>query len=68
MSQYNEESFPDFVGQLNEGLNSVEFEFRRSQDELDGAPIIALTNTHGQKIAQVATSYNPTELEYFKHL
>ncbi|KAG0358579.1 hypothetical protein BG005_002135 [Podila minutissima] len=66
--QYNEDDFSDFIGQLNEGLNSVEFEFRRSQDETNGDPIIALTNTNGQKIAQVATSYSPTELEYFKHL
>ncbi|KAF8938354.1 hypothetical protein BGZ58_001086 [Dissophora ornata] len=29
---------------------------------------MALTNTNGQKIAQVATEYSPTELEYFKHL
>ncbi|KAF9388568.1 hypothetical protein CPB97_000786 [Podila verticillata] len=66
--QYSEDDFADFIGQLNEGLNSVEFEFRRSQDETNGDPIIALTNTNGQKIAQVATSYSPTELEYFKHL
>ncbi|KAF8970774.1 hypothetical protein BGZ46_010387 [Entomortierella lignicola] len=65
---YDKDNFVDFVGQLNEGLNSVELEFRRAQDEVSGVPVMALTNTNGQKIAQVATGYNPTELEYFKHL
>ncbi|GJJ78588.1 non-structural maintenance of chromosomes element 1 [Entomortierella parvispora] len=65
---YDRENFSDFITQLNEGLNSVELEFRRAQDEVTGVPVIALTNTNGQKIAQVATRYSPTELEYFKHL
>ncbi|KAF9428279.1 hypothetical protein BGZ94_002910 [Podila epigama] len=66
--QYDRANYSDFVAQLNEGLNSVEFEFRSAQDETNGIPVIALTNTNGQKIAQVATSYTPVELEYFKHL
>ncbi|KAG0200822.1 hypothetical protein BGX28_006208 [Mortierella sp. GBA30] len=65
---FDQDNFSDFIGQLNEGLNSVELEFRRSQDEVTGTPVMALTNTNGQKIAQVATGYSPTELEYFKHL
>ncbi|KAF9286955.1 hypothetical protein BGZ68_002385 [Mortierella alpina] len=65
---FDQDNFNDLITQMNEGLNSVELEFRRSQDEVTGAPIIALTNTNGQKIAQVATGYSPTELEYFKHL
>ncbi|KAF9986294.1 hypothetical protein BGZ75_002010 [Mortierella antarctica] len=65
---FDQDNFSDLITQMNEGLNSVELEFRRSQDEVTGAPIIALTNTNGQKIAQVATAYSPTELEYFKHL
>ncbi|KAF9184998.1 hypothetical protein BGZ51_002993 [Haplosporangium sp. Z 767] len=65
---FDQDNFSDFVGQLNEGLNSVELEFRRAQDEVSGAFVMALTNTNGQKIAQVATGYSPTELEYFKHL
>ncbi|KAG0056487.1 hypothetical protein BGZ83_004745 [Gryganskiella cystojenkinii] len=65
---FDRDHFSDFVTQLNEGLNSVELEFRRSQDEVTGVPIMALTNTNGQKIAQVATRYTPSELEYFKHL
>ncbi|KAF9571466.1 hypothetical protein EC968_000497 [Mortierella alpina] len=65
---FDQDNFNDFITQMNEGLNSVELEFRRSQDEVTGAPIMALTNTNGQKIAQVATGYSPTELEYFKHL
>lgn len=44
IEQYNEDDFSDFIGQLNEGLNSVEFEFRRSQDETNGDPIIALVS------------------------
>ncbi|KAF9170037.1 hypothetical protein BGX20_009520 [Mortierella sp. AD010] len=64
----DQDGFTDFVNQLNEGLNNVELEFRRAQDELNGTPVMALTNTNGQKIAQVATGYTPTELEYFKHL
>ncbi|CAO3564831.1 unnamed protein product [Mortierella alpina] len=65
---FDQDNFTDLITQMNEGLNSVELEFRRSQDEVTGAPVIALTNTNGQKIAQVATEYSPTELEYFKHL
>ncbi|KAG0230948.1 hypothetical protein BGW42_000599 [Actinomortierella wolfii] len=67
-SEYNPDDYDDFIDTLNEGLNSVEFEFRRAIDEVTGQPVLSLTNTNGQKIAQVATSYNPTELEYFKHL
>ncbi|ORZ27524.1 DNA repair protein Nse1 [Lobosporangium transversale] len=66
--RFDREQFSDFVDQLNTGLNSVELEFRKAQDEVTGTPVIALTNTNGQKIAQVATGYTPTELEYFKHL
>ncbi|KAI1293417.1 hypothetical protein EDD11_008375 [Mortierella claussenii] len=66
--QFQQDQFSDFITELNEGLNSVELEFRKAQDEISGIPIMALTNTNGQKIAQVATSYSPTELEYFKHL
>ncbi|KAG0007048.1 hypothetical protein BGZ65_010674 [Modicella reniformis] len=66
--RFNQDQFTEFVTQVNEGLNSVELEFRRSQDETLGTPMMALTNTNGQKIAQVATGYSPTELEYFKHL
>lgn len=67
-ARFNQGDFSDFVVQLNDGLNSVELEFRRSQDEISGSPVIVLTNTNGHKIARVATGYNPTELEYFKHL
>lgn len=44
IEQYSEDDFADFIGELNEGLNSVEFEFRRSQDETNGDPIIALVS------------------------
>ncbi|KAF9970034.1 hypothetical protein BGZ73_007361 [Actinomortierella ambigua] len=67
-NEYDADNYDEFIDKLNEGLNSVEFEFRRAVDEVTGQPVISLTNTNGQKIAQVATSYNPTELEYFKHL
>ncbi|KAF9100079.1 hypothetical protein BGX27_000488 [Mortierella sp. AM989] len=66
--RFDAENFSDFITQLNEGLNNVELEFRQAQDEMTGATVMALTNTNGQKIAQVATGYTPTELEYFKHL
>ncbi|KAF9438612.1 hypothetical protein BGZ76_006511 [Entomortierella beljakovae] len=66
--RFDRDNFSDFVAQLNEGLNSVELEFRKAQDEITGVSVMALTNTNGQKIAQVATGYTPTELEYFKHL
>ncbi|KAG0261211.1 hypothetical protein BG011_001252 [Mortierella polycephala] len=39
---YSQDNFSDFVGQLNEGLNSVELEFRRAQDEVSGAFVMAL--------------------------
>ncbi|KAF9163951.1 hypothetical protein DFQ26_001952 [Actinomortierella ambigua] len=68
VSEYDAGEYEEFIGKLNEGLNSVEFEFRRAVDEVTGQPVLSLTNTNGQKIAQVATSYNPTELEFFKHL
>ncbi|KAF9360234.1 hypothetical protein BGX34_007887, partial [Mortierella sp. NVP85] len=66
--RFNKDDFQNFVARLNEGLNSVELEFRSSKDEISGLVVIALTNTNGHKIAQVATGYSPTELEYFKHL
>ncbi|KAI7827502.1 DNA repair protein Nse1 [Gamsiella multidivaricata] len=66
--QFDQDQFQDFITQLNEGLNNVELEFRQAQDEISGEAVVALTNTNGQKIAQVATGYSPTELEYFKHL
>ena len=42
LEQFDRDNFPDFVTQLNEGLNSVELEFRRAQDEITGVPVMAL--------------------------
>ncbi|KAF9579325.1 hypothetical protein BGW38_004463, partial [Lunasporangiospora selenospora] len=65
---FGQEDFSDFIAEVNEGLNGADLEIRKAADEITGIPVMALTNTNGEKIAQVATSYNPTELEYFKHL
>ncbi|KAF9091193.1 hypothetical protein BGX29_004155 [Mortierella sp. GBA35] len=65
---FDQDDFLDFVSRVNESLNSVELEIRRAQDEVTGDPVLALTNTNEQKIAQAATGYTPLELEYFKHL
>jgi len=42
LEPYDRENFTDFITQLNDGLNSVELEFRRAQDEVTGVPVIAL--------------------------
>ncbi|KAF9130043.1 hypothetical protein BGW39_003531 [Mortierella sp. 14UC] len=67
-SPFDQADFIEFVNQVNDSLNSVELEIRRTQDEATGDEVLALTNTNEQKIAQVATGYTPLELEYFKHL
>ncbi|KAG0309290.1 hypothetical protein BGZ98_003892 [Dissophora globulifera] len=43
--QFDKDQFSDFVTQLNDGLNSVELEFRRTQDEMTGVPVIALLDS-----------------------
>ncbi|KAG0378353.1 hypothetical protein BGX24_004085 [Mortierella sp. AD032] len=65
---FDQDDFTEFVNTVNQSLNSVELEIRRTQDEATGDDVLALTNTNEQKIAQVATGYTPLELEYFKHL
>ncbi|CAG8824817.1 35667_t:CDS:2, partial [Racocetra persica] len=56
------EGFQEFVSTINQKLNLVDMEFRRSHDEDDGNPVWALVNTNGDEIAKLATEYSPIEL------
>ncbi|RIB25033.1 Nse1 non-SMC component of SMC5-6 complex-domain-containing protein [Gigaspora rosea] len=62
------EEFQEFISTINQKLNLVDMEFRRSHDEDDGNPVWALVNTNGDEIAKLATEYTPAEISYFKRL
>ncbi|CAG8548046.1 19156_t:CDS:2 [Cetraspora pellucida] len=62
------EEFQEFVSTINQKLNLVDMEFRRSHEEDDGNPVWALVNTNGDEIAKLATEYSPVEISYFKRL
>ncbi|CAG8722183.1 4646_t:CDS:2 [Dentiscutata erythropus] len=62
------EEFQEFISTINQKLNLVDMEFRRSHDEDDGNPVWALVNTNGDEIAKLATEYSPAEISYFKRL
>ncbi|CAG8551110.1 3515_t:CDS:2 [Acaulospora colombiana] len=64
----NPEVFQEFMVTINLKLNTVDLEFRKSHDEIDGKAVWALVNTNGDEVAKLATEYSPVEIAYFKHL
>ncbi|CAG8581352.1 15886_t:CDS:2, partial [Acaulospora morrowiae] len=64
----NPEAFQDFIATINQKLNTIDLEFRKSHDETDGKAVWALVNTKGDEVVKLATEYSPIEIAYFKHL
>ncbi|CAG8450490.1 6717_t:CDS:2 [Diversispora eburnea] len=62
------ETFQEFMASINQKLNSIDMEFRKSHDETDGTPVWALVNTNGDEISKLVTEYTAVEISYFKHL
>ncbi|ORY06817.1 hypothetical protein K493DRAFT_202866, partial [Basidiobolus meristosporus CBS 931.73] len=58
----------EFINTINEGINSLDLEFRKSHDEETGESVLALVNTNGDEIAQLATDYTPAELVYLRRI
>ncbi|CAG8487301.1 12089_t:CDS:10 [Ambispora gerdemannii] len=63
-----DDKFGDFIDTINEKLNFVELEFRKSHDEDTGEEVLALVNTSDDEIAKLATDYTPLEISYFRAL
>ncbi|KAK9768068.1 hypothetical protein K7432_001605 [Basidiobolus ranarum] len=65
---FDESLLAEVISTLNEGINSLDLEFRKSHDEETGEMVLALVNTNGDEIAQLATDYTPTELVYLRRI
>ncbi|KAI9594001.1 Nse1 non-SMC component of SMC5-6 complex-domain-containing protein [Syncephalis fuscata] len=65
---YNESQLPDFIAEVNRGIDKYDLEFRKAANEDTGVIYWALVNTNGDKIAQYATGYSSQELQYFKRI
>ncbi|CAH1760440.1 11488_t:CDS:2 [Entrophospora sp. SA101] len=63
-----QESFQNFITTVNQKLNTIDLEFRKSSDEEDGHIVWALVNTKGDEVAKLATEYTASEISYLKHL
>ncbi|GAB5588427.1 hypothetical protein Unana1_03327 [Umbelopsis nana] len=60
--------FSDFVAVINKEISDVDLALRRSVDEYNSSAIIALVNTKGDEIAQLATTYTANEIAFFKRV
>ncbi|CDS07746.1 hypothetical protein LRAMOSA01695 [Lichtheimia ramosa] len=68
VTEEREIDFDEFVATINDEINEVDMVLRRSRDETNGVPVIALVNTKEDQIAQCATNYTPSEIVYFRQL
>lgn len=62
-SQYN-----NFVHEASTAISGLGLEVRRIVDEWTGKPLLAIVNTKGDEIAQLATTYSPNEIGVVKRL
>ncbi|KAL0088195.1 hypothetical protein F4703DRAFT_1926931 [Phycomyces blakesleeanus] len=60
--------FSDFVACINQGINEIDLALKRSHNERNGVPVIALVNTLDDEISQMATEYSPSTIMYFRQL
>ncbi|KAI9029046.1 Nse1 non-SMC component of SMC5-6 complex-domain-containing protein [Phycomyces nitens] len=60
--------FSEFVACINQGINEIDLALKRSHNERDGNPVIALVNTLDDEISQLATDYSPGTIMYFRQL
>ncbi|KAJ1975899.1 hypothetical protein H4R33_006561 [Dimargaris cristalligena] len=67
-SDQTKRNFQDALLTVNVALDPINLELRTIQDEISGERMVAIVNTKGDDIAQMATSYSASELNAFKHL
>jgi len=60
--------FGDFVAVINKEITDVDLALRRSVDQYNSSAIIALVNTKGDEVAQLATTYTANEIAFFKRV
>ncbi|KAG2176675.1 hypothetical protein INT44_007339 [Umbelopsis vinacea] len=60
--------FGDLVAVINKEISDVDLALRRTVDEYDSSAIIALVNTRGDEVAQLATTYSANEIGFFKRV
>ncbi|KZT60417.1 hypothetical protein CALCODRAFT_532623 [Calocera cornea HHB12733] len=58
--------FEAALGQVGDALGPIGLEIRKLQDEGTKVIMMAIVNTKGDAIAQVATEFSPNEIAYFK--
>ncbi|CAO1638422.1 unnamed protein product [Sympodiomycopsis kandeliae] len=65
---FDSSQFDDFVHDASTAVSSFGLEVRRMPDPWTGRGMIALVNTKGDEIAQMATNYSPSEILLLKKL
>lgn len=65
---YRASSYDNFVHEASAAITGLGLEIRRVVDEWTSKPLVALVNTKGDEIAQLATTYTPQEIAFIKRL
>ncbi|PWN53175.1 hypothetical protein IE53DRAFT_384356 [Violaceomyces palustris] len=65
---YSEDEYGEFFDQVSNSLSKVGLEIRRLIDQETNVATLALINTKGDEMAQMATNYSASELAFIKRL
>ncbi|KAI8374425.1 Nse1 non-SMC component of SMC5-6 complex-domain-containing protein [Radiomyces spectabilis] len=68
LTEKDQIDFAEFIASINKEINEMDIAIRRSHNQRDGQPILALVNTKEDEIAQIATHYTANEISYFRQL
>ncbi|KAI8136884.1 Nse1 non-SMC component of SMC5-6 complex-domain-containing protein [Fennellomyces sp. T-0311] len=68
LTNIEREDYVEFISTINHEISDIDMTLRRARDERDGSAIIALVNTKEDEVAQIATTYTPSEITYFRQM